>query len=985
MEHEIRRRELFKILGAGSAAAALVGCQAEAPEILTPYVVPPANLVPGIATWYATVCRECPAGCGMVVRTREGRAVKCEGNPAHPVNQGRLCARGQAALQGLYNPDRIQQPLRRAQDGTFHPLSWNDAEAQVAARLTELRQSGNVTGIAFLTSQLSGTLDDLIDAWLSALGSKLRYTFEPFAYESLRTSYQITFGRDVIPSYDLGASKYLISFGADFLESWISPVAFARDFSKMRAFRDGGFGSFTYVGPRLSMTAANADAWIQIKPGTEMILALGMMQIILAENLSAPLTQTERNGFVRLVTPYTLTRVAQLTEVSEEKIVQLARAFAQTRPSLALSGGVGVTGSNATATCVAINLLNYVVGNIGLTIRFGPNVDLRSRGTYRDLLDFVEDMQQDNISLLFLYGANPVFNIPDATAFRSALEHVPLVVSLSSCLDETTAHAHLVLPDHTPPESWGDDVPRTGVHGLMQPVMQPLFQTKAVGDTLLSLAKKIDTDMAEQFPSPSFYTYLRDRWRTLHQHHAPDIPYETFWRQALGQGGVWEEPKTDTVRLSQDVFEADFTPATFKGKGNTSLYLHLYPSVMHFDGRSANRPWLQELPDPMTKIAWDNWLEIHPDTARRLGITEGEVVELVSPHGALEMAVHVYAWIRPDVVAIPLGQGHSGYGRYADNRGGNPMMLLPPQAEPVSGSLMFLATKVNIRRTGKHHVLVSTVGSDRQEGRGIAQAVPLSDLMQDPQPEHTTDPHRIQMYPPHAHPGHRWGMVIDLQACIGCSACEAACYAENNLPIVGKEQMARGREMSWLRIERYVDVVREKPDIRFIPMLCQHCDQAPCEPVCPVYATYHNPEGLNVQVYNRCVGTRYCSNNCPYKVRRFNWFEYTWPEPLGLQLNPDVSVRSRGVMEKCTFCVQRIREAKERAKNHDTLVRDGDIVPACAQTCPTQALVFGDLNDPESLVSKRSRDARRYHVLDNLNTKPAITYLKKIHHDLEGV
>jgi molybdopterin-containing oxidoreductase family iron-sulfur binding subunit len=406
---------------------------------------------------------------------------------------------------------------------------------------------------------------------------------------------------------------------------------------------------------------------------------------------------------------------------------------------------------------------------------------------------------------------------------------------------------------------------------------------------------------------------------------------------------------------------------------------------MHFDGRSANRPWLQELPDPMTKIAWDNWLEIHPDTARRLGITEGEVVELVSPHGALEMAVHVYAWIRPDVVAIPLGQGHSGYGRYADNRGGNPMMLLPPQAEPVSGSLMFLATKVNIRRTGKHHVLVSTVGSDRQEGRGIAQAVPLSDLMQDPQPEHTTDPHRIQMYPPHAHPGHRWGMVIDLQACIGCSACEAACYAENNLPIVGKEQMARGREMSWLRIERYVDVVREKPDVRFIPMLCQHCDQAPCEPVCPVYATYHNPEGLNVQVYNRCVGTRYCSNNCPYKVRRFNWFEYTWPEPLGLQLNPDVSVRSRGVMEKCTFCVQRIREAKERAKNHDTLVRDGDIVPACAQTCPTQALVFGDLNDPESLVSKRSRDARRYHVLDNLNTKPAITYLKKIHHDLEGV
>lgn len=985
MGNGLGRREFLKILGAGGATAALVGCAAEPPEKLIPYLVPPENIIPGVASWYASVCRECPAGCGIVLRTREGRVVKAEGNPFHPVNQGRLCARGQASLQGLYNPDRIRQPLFRGNDGQLHPVSWDEAEERVAERLADLRQAGRAEGVVFITTLLGGALDKLINEWMTAIGSDRHVTYEPFAYEALRASHRIAFGRDAIPAYDLESSQYLLSFGADFLETWLSPVEHARGFGAMRAYRGRQIGSFSYIGPRLSLTAASADEWIKVKPGTEGFLALGMLHVILAEKLTSTLARWERDGLERLTEPYAPARVAELAEIEEETVFRLARAFAQTRPSLALSGGVGAAGSNATSTCVAVNLLNYAVGNVGKTVRFGPNAHMGSPVSHRGLLELVKEMSQGKIPLIFFYGANPIFTLPGPTGFREALRKVPLVVSFSTFLDETTAEADLVLPDHSPLESWGDYSPREGVYGLLQPAMRPLFQTRALGDTLLSIGKKIDGKTAGLLPWPSFYDYLRGSWKNLQQRFEPDTPFDRFWEKVLRQGGVWENRRVESVRLSPEAFRTSFPPPRFEMAGEPSFYLHLYPSLHHFDGRTADRPWLQELPDPMTQIAWDNWLEIHPETALRLGIAEGDVVRLVSPYGVLEISAHLYEWIRPDVVAIPLGQGHTALGRYAAGRGPNPMSLLGPQTEPLSGGAVFLSVKVKVFPTGKRRPLVSVAGSDRQEGRGIAQAVGLSELARASAREEKDEEHKAQMYPPHPHPEHRWGMAIDLNACIGCSACIVACNAENNIPVVGKEKMAQGREMSWIRIERYFEVENEKPDVRFVPMMCQQCHSAPCEPVCPVKATYHNREGLNAQVYNRCIGTRYCSNNCPYKVRRFNWFEYGWPDPLHLQLNPDVSVRSKGVMEKCTFCVQRIREAKELAKDRGSPIQDGEILPACVQTCPTQALVFGDLKDPDSRVSKLAVDPRRYRVLEPLNTQPAITYLKKIKRDSEQV
>jgi len=969
----MRRRDFLKALGVTTAATALDGCRRRVQKLI-PYVIPPEDVVPGVAAWYATVCRECPAGCGLLVKTREGRAVKVEGNPAHPVNRGRLCVRGQAALQGLYDPDRLRQPLRKRPSGEFRPVSWEEAEQTLVERLAELYRRGQADRIVLVTPLLTGSLDRLVRDWMEALGIRRRIVYEPFAYEALRTAGRIAFGREAVPDYRIERARVLVSFGADFLETWLSNVRFARALAEgIRAVRDGArSGHFVHVEPRLSLTAANADEWIPIRPGTEAFLALAMIHVILAEGRAAPsLPADEVRRLTEFVRPYDPATVAAWTDVPPEQIRRLARLFAEADPGLAIGGGVAETGSNATATLVAVHLLNYVAGYVGRTVVFGPDLNFGQVGRFSELQALVAAMEAGRVEALLLLDVNPVFTLPRSLGFEAALAKVPFVVALTSFMDETAAQAHLVLPIHTPLESWGDDEPQVGVHGLLQPVMRPLFRTRAPGDILLAVARSMGGDVASKLPWTDFYAYLRARWQELHRRLAPDRDLEAFWQDALRQGGVWEAVPPEPVRLAPEVFHTKFEPPVLEGPSEGWTLL-AYPSMHHFDGRGANRPWLQEIPDPVTKVVWDAWVEVHPETARQLGVMTGDVVELASPYGTVELPVYVYEGLRPDVVAVPIGQGHTRYGRYAERRGVNPIELLSPHAEAVSGGRVWLSVRVRLTKTGRRYLLVSTAARDRQLGRGIAQVVAAPEVR--PLAEESVP----DMYPRHEHPVHRWGMVIDLNACIGCNACVAACYAENNLPVVGKAEVALRREMAWIRIERYIEGVGERPDVRFVPMLCQHCDNAPCESVCPVYATYHNPEGLNAMVYNRCVGTRYCANNCPYKVRRFNWRDPVWPEPLHLQLNPDVTVRSKGVMEKCTFCIQRIQAAKDQAKDEGRPLRDGDVVPACAQTCPTDAIVFGDLNDPESRVACRARDPRGYHVLAELNTRPAVTYLKRV-------
>ena len=984
------RRQFFKVVATSTAAAAAAGCGRSTEQIL-PYVVPPENLVPGVASWFSTVCRECPAGCGVIARNRDGRVVKLEGNPDHPVSQGTLCIRGQAALQGLYNPDRIRGPLLREAGGTLKPITWEEAEKLLADKLGALVKAKQGRRIALVSQLETGSLGRLMDEWTKALGTRPRIAYEPFAYESIRAASRIAFGRDAIPQYAIEEATVLLSFGADFLETWLSPVGYARAYARMHALKHDRAGTFVHVEPRLSLTAANADEWVRNAPGTEALVALAMLRVILDEGLQAP--GVDAGALKAAARAVDLAAIAKKSDVPVETITRLARAFAKGRPSLAIGGGVAVSGDHATQLQVIIHLLNYAVGNIGKTVRFGPDSAFAKTSPYNEILALTQALERGEVELLLLHRVNPLFTLPAKAGFASALKKVPFVVSFADAMDETTAQAHLVLPDLHPLEAWGDFSPQEGVYGLMQPTMGvvPGYQAKAVGDVLLSVGKAVlaAPEGKGPFRSESFQEYVKNRWRELAKELAPGKPFDAFWEESLRRGGVWKSVPAATVQLRSEALKVVASVPKLEGDAQ-GFALLAYPSVRFYDGRGANRPWLQEAPDTMTQVSWDSWVELPVETASTLGVRDGDLVKLTSPHGAIELPASVSKSLHPGAVAVPLGQGHTAYGRYAaDNgkpRGANPIDLLAADAEAASGGLKWLSVRVTLTRSGGRRPLAVVQATADQDNREIARHVSLAAAreleLRGAVPEKANVP---SMYPDLKYPEHRWGMVVDLDSCTGCQACVAACQAENNVAFVGKEQLAYGRGMHWLRLERWQESPPSHPETLFLPMFCQHCDIAPCEPVCPVFAAYHTKEGLNAQVYNRCVGTRYCSNNCPYHVRRFNWYFNTFPEPLHLQLNPDVTVRQAGVMEKCTMCIQRIMAGKDSARDEGRKVRDGDILTACQQTCPTQAIVFGDLKDPRSQVSKLSKSPRGYHVLEELGTRPAVTYLKKVTREPEKV
>ncbi|HYT04526.1 MAG TPA: molybdopterin-dependent oxidoreductase [Gemmatimonadales bacterium] len=987
------RRRFLTVLGAttgGAAAASSCGIGPEPTEHLIPYVIPPENQVPGIATYYATTCRECAAGCGLVAKVREGRVIKLEGNPESPINQGRLCSRGQAALQGLYNPDRVTDPMARAATGAWQKLTWDEAVARLQAKVKEARGKG----IVFVTGLETGSFGELVGSWMQQLGGR-HVTCEPFGFEALREGNRLAFGTAAIPFYDFASARYVVSFGADFMETWLSPVGYQNAFTHAHAFERGRGAApakFVYVGARLSLTGMSADEWIAAAPGTEGMLALAMAHVIGRGRLApAPADAARLSDLLAAHAPE---QVAAAVGIAAPEITRLAREFAVSQGGLAVAGGIAAQYPNGAEIVAAVNVLNYVAGQVGKTVKFGPNHGLEGAGSFKQITDVVADMGAGKVALLLVHGANPVHALP--AAFSDGLGKVGYKVSFSSYLDETAAAADLVLPDQHPLEQWNDSRPRAGIAALQQPVMQPVApNSRHSGDVLLQVSGKPGT----------FKDYLRDRWLDLHRRYGQGRGFEDFWLDALQHGGLYREAPAHPVRLGPDVTR----PAAWSGATPAPAQqplLLVFPSITLHDGRGANKPWLQELPDPVSKIAWHAWVEVHPDTAATWQVVSGDVVLLKSSYGALRAPVWVTPGVRPGVLAVPTGQGHRAYGRYAKDRSFNAFQLLS-DAPTAYGGRAF-AVGVAVEKTGDHRRLATVEGDAREQGRGIIEVLPLARAQAlkagaHPFAERETPAYADKALADWAEAQHakaslgnyagahpRWAMAIDLAKCTGCSACVTACYAENNLATVGEELFLRRRYMSWIRIERYYtggEGGGGRPVGAVVtPMLCQQCGNAPCEPVCPVYAAYHTPDGLNGQVYNRCVGTRYCANNCPYKVRYFNWHNYaepggeweSWPDPLNMLLNPDVTVREKGVMEKCTFCVQRIRAAQNRARLEDRAVQDGDITPACAQACPSDAIVFGDLHDKTSRVAALAQDPRGYHVLTGLNTQPAITYLARV-------
>ena len=1014
------RRKFLTVLGAaGGGALALSGCSTRPAEKLIPYLVQSEDQVPGVPTWFASTCTECASACGVHVKTREGRAIKLEGNPEHPVSRGKLCARGQAALQGLYNPGRVKGPMLRS-GGTLKAISWDDAITRLAA---EVSKAGG--GVAALSGAGRGTFSDLLAEWIGAAGGRVT-RYEPFDHEPMRIANRQVFGTDTLPAHDFGKARYIVSFGADFLDTWLSPLENQRGFAESHGYADGKMAKHVYFGPRMSLTGLNADEWHSINPGTEAVLALAMANVLAGAGGNA-------GALGSALAAYTPEVAARETGLPAATIVRLAREFAAARPSLAVAGGIATQHRSAAEICAAVNVLNYVAGNIGETVRFGA--DLPAADGYQGVAELMGAMDAGQVRLLLVHEANPAYSLPQSAGFVARMKKVPFKVSTSHFHDETTALCDLLIPNLHALERWDDTRPSAGVYGLMQPVMEPVFPTMGVtakagagmpgtwseaptatvgvatGDVLLRTAQKVGGAFAK-FTAPTFQDYLKTAWQGLASQHGGAGDFDAFWRSALARGGVYATPPAAAApALAAGLTTLSYTRPTLDGDG--AFVFVPYAHSLLYDGRGANRPWLLENPDPVTKVTWNSWVEVSPATAKQLDVERGEIVRLVSPHGSVEAPVFVYEGLRDGVIAMPTGFGHTDFGQYATGRGANPLDLLgAPGSSPF---VPYLSTRVRVEKLNKWMAVATTEGNPRQRGRGIAEAMPLAAAAKGltvkeayleaagvkEGDEHTAtevaairgwrkEQVEMRKLGDYAVAQPAWGMTIDLAKCTGCSACVTACYAENNIPTVGYDDVVRGREMSWMRIERYWEGGGDTDQPlqgRFVPMLCQHCENAPCEPVCPVYAAYHTADGLNGQVYNRCVGTRYCGNNCPYKVRYFNWYKYNeraFPEPLNLQLNPDVTVRARGVMEKCTMCVQRIRRAQHEARLEDRTLRDGEFTTACAQSCPSDAIVFGDMRDPDSRVARIRQDPRGYHVLEEVNTRPAITYLAKVLHGAEA-
>ncbi len=739
---KISRRDFLQYIGAGGIGAVggiLYGKSVQQNvELLIPQVVPPEDYSPGVASWYNTVCNQCSAGCGISVRIREGKAKKIEGNPVHPVSQGRLCARGQAGLNVLYNPDRIRTPLQYAGQrgaGSFEEISWDEALTTVGSRIGRLKIAGKASRVRLLGGRVRGHLDELFEQFMGLLGSD-HYQQYDFTYPSaLMAANKTSFGTDVLPYYDIKNAEFLLSFGADYLGTWLSPVHHSLAYGHLRQGRQGQRGKTVQIEPRMSLSGAAADEWIAARPGSEGLLALGIAHAIVS---AGHYRGSDRDAWSRALQAYSPSRVSAETDVSEDTIARIAKEFSNSTKSLAIAGGSAAAGTHAVASVVAVNALNHLAGNLNQPggIIFNPDPAFSSTTGSRQAglqgaLDLVDAMAAGDVEVLLVHDTNPVFALPANVGFRHAMENVPLIVALSSFRDETTEMADFILPTSTYLESWGDDVPDPGVGfpvaSISQPVVATLYDTLSTGDIVLSLARQIGGELPVSMPWATMEEFIKERWREEYAARgagATDQDFEAFWRAAL-EAGVWGQPGAGTgdqaVPSSSSMIAAIADPVSeFAGDESAFPFvIHPYLTATFTDGRGANLPWLQELPDPMTSVVYGSWVELNPATADELGIREGDVLEVESPAGIVRVPALIFPAIRPGVVAMPVGQGHAAYGRYARDRGVNPIHIVATLMDDSSGDLAWAATRVKLKKTGERQQIIKTDGVTRTLGRQI--------------------------------------------------------------------------------------------------------------------------------------------------------------------------------------------------------------------------------------------------------------------------
>jgi anaerobic selenocysteine-containing dehydrogenase len=737
---KISRRDLLQYIGAGGVGVVggvLYGESVQRNvELLIPQVVPPEDYSPGIATWYNTVCNQCSAGCGISVRTREGKAKKIEGNPVHPINQGRACARGQAGLNALYNPDRIRTPLQLSGEpgsGEFAEISWDDALTTIGSRIGRLRIDEQAGRVRLLSGRARGHLHELFAQFMSLLGSDHYQQFDFTSPGALRTANEISFGTGVLPYYDIGHADFLLSFGADYLGTWLSPVHHGLGYGQLRQGR-AERGRTVQVEPRMSLSGANADEWIPARPGTEGLLALGIAHALVSEG---HYDGSDADEWTAALSRYSPAAVSRDTDVSVERILALARDFGTSAAGLAIAGGATAAGTNAVASIVAVNALNHLAGNLnrpgGVILnagQAGSTVAENPEASFREMIDLVAAMDGGEVEVLLVHETNPVFALPESVGVREAMQKVPLIVALSSFRDETSVMADYILPTNNYLESWGDDVPDPGVGfpvaSISQPVIAPLYDTLPAGDIVLALGRQIGGELPISMSWGSMEEFIRERWREQFYENGPegDDGFEEFWQAAL-EAGVWGQPaaarSAEAPPSASALMSAIDNPVS-ELAGSAAEYplvLHPFLTATMTDGRGANLPWLQELPDPMTSVVYGSWAELNPETMAELGIRDGDILEVTSPNGTVRVPALAYKAISPGVLAMPIGQGHSDFGRYASNRGVNPIHIVATLVDEQSGELAWAATRVKISNTGEQAHIVRTDGVSRTLGRQI--------------------------------------------------------------------------------------------------------------------------------------------------------------------------------------------------------------------------------------------------------------------------
>jgi molybdopterin-containing oxidoreductase family iron-sulfur binding subunit len=967
----ISRRKFLALAGA-SAALAGVGCSDyRSNGHIIPYNKMPEEVTVGNANYYASTITSCSHGCGILIKTREGRPVKVDGNPDHPVSQGKTCAKCQASILNLYDPERLQHPEKKS-GNEFIKISWKDADAAI---VSALNKSGNKQIAIISHTIISPTGKKVLDDFVKKYQNTKIYSYELFNDEARNSAWKKCYGTDSFPLIKWNEAKIILGLETDFLGTDGNKVETARLFSEGRNFHDtDNFNRLYIVEGGMSVTGMNADYRLRLRPDAQYEFVLGLLSELDRKGVNIPAGGQIFGG-------RSLAAFADKYSLSKKKLKLLVKDLINNKGKSIVYAGRTLPEEFH----IAVNLLNEALENSKLYRTDSSNYSVLPLSKAEEFAGLVNEMNSGNVAVVVQYDSNPAYHLPDDLNYEKALIKVPFVASLTGSRNDSSALGHYTFPINHDFESWGDAKTRTGFYSMQQPVIEPIFDTRQKEAVLLNWLLG-----GSSFDAGVYHKYLTANWKdNIYPAVKSKMNFTELWNAGLHDGVVkYSEPVSGIGTFNKTA--ADGLPKS--RPAGAGFVVTLKESYQAGDGRFLNNGWLQELPHPVTKVTWDNYAAISPSAAKALNVDDDDKIIINTGDRTLEIPVVIQPGADNNTITIELGFGRKVVGIVGAGVGFDAGVLMSKSSSIspwiyTANSVTKGGGSYKLAATMEHHLYDNELTKDIAKKRKIIQEGTVAGYKKNPNFLHAEgNEANPSLYQGNPYPEVKWGMVVDLNKCIGCGECVIACNAENNIPVVGKDQVLVSREMQWLRVDRYYSGDADDPVVSSQIMLCQQCDNAPCENVCPVAATTHSPDGLNQMVYNRCVGTRYCSNNCPYKVRRFNFFNYRdhfknsyqQSDLLSLVYNPEVTVRSRGVMEKCTFCIQRIMEARSTAIGEHRQFKGSDVKTACQEACNTNAIKFGDSNDKTSEIFKYRNHELAYYVLEDVNTKPNVTYLAKL-------